>query len=232
MTKTSAAFRSGGRRMTLSFDNGPEPSVTPGVLDVLAAHAAPATFFVIGEKLTDPDRRRLAERAHAEGHRIGNHTWTHTVPLGWAADPAAAAALEIGRTQAELGDLAAPERYFRPTGGGVKDQRLLSPAAVDLLVAGDYTLTLWSLEPRDWENPTTWPELALAQAARYDHSVLLAHDLPTGAMDRLDEFLHRAAAAGFEFVADFPVADTPIRRGERVGDLTPWVTAGAGSARP
>ena len=44
-----------------------------------------------------------------------------------------------------------------PTGGGVKDQRLLSPAPVDLLVAGGYTLALWSLEPRDWENPTTWP---------------------------------------------------------------------------
>ena len=37
--------------MTLSFDNGPEPSVTPRVLDVLAGHGAPATFFVIGEKL-------------------------------------------------------------------------------------------------------------------------------------------------------------------------------------
>jgi hypothetical protein len=53
----------------LSFDNGPEPSVTPRVLAVLAAHGAPATFFVIGEKLADSDRRRLAETGSCTGPR-------------------------------------------------------------------------------------------------------------------------------------------------------------------
>jgi peptidoglycan-N-acetylglucosamine deacetylase len=218
-------------RITLSFDNGPEPGVTPYVLDVLAARRVPATFFVIGEKLAEPERRALAERARAEGHRIGNHTWTHTVPLGWAEDPEPYAAEEIGRTQDLLGDLA-PQRYFRPTGMGVKDQRLLSPAAADLLRRDGYTLVLWNLEPRDWENTATWPELALQQAARYEESVLLAHDLPTGAMDHLDEFLRRAADAGYEFAADFPASCTPIRAGEQIGPLDPYVTAAAGFPRP
>ena len=66
----------------LSFDNGPEPEATPLVLDVLARRGLRASFFPIGQKLRDPPRRALAERAFAEGHRIGNHTLTHGLPLG------------------------------------------------------------------------------------------------------------------------------------------------------
>ena len=76
--------------LTLTFDNGPEPGVTPRVLEILRERGIKATFFVIGEKLGDPERRRLAARAHDEGHWIGNHTFTHTVPLGQLHDPDAA----------------------------------------------------------------------------------------------------------------------------------------------
>ena len=70
--------------VTLTFDNGPEPSVTPRVLDVLARRGVRTTFFVIGNKLLTRDARACTERAHAEGHWIGNHTWTHSRPLGSA----------------------------------------------------------------------------------------------------------------------------------------------------
>ena len=45
--------------LTLTFDNGPEPGVTPRVLDILRERGIKTTFFVIGEKLGDPERRRL-----------------------------------------------------------------------------------------------------------------------------------------------------------------------------
>lgn len=51
--------------VTLSFDNGPDPDVTPRVLDVLAARGVRSTFLVVGEKLADPAARKMAERAHA-----------------------------------------------------------------------------------------------------------------------------------------------------------------------
>jgi peptidoglycan/xylan/chitin deacetylase (PgdA/CDA1 family) len=54
--------------VTLTFDNGPEPAVTPRVLDVLAQADIKATFFVLGSKLAEPERRAIAKRAHAEGH--------------------------------------------------------------------------------------------------------------------------------------------------------------------
>jgi peptidoglycan/xylan/chitin deacetylase (PgdA/CDA1 family) len=64
-----------------------------------------ATFFVIGEKLDDATRLRLAVRAHDEGHWIANHTFTHSVLPG---EPRRrdTAENEIGRTQAAIGDLA------------------------------------------------------------------------------------------------------------------------------
>src|SRR5205814_8828551 len=122
------------RRMfdvTLSFDNGPEPEVTPMVLDILARRGIKATFFVIGEKLSDPVRRAVAERAHAEGHWIGNHTFTHSVPLGRQQGDDVAAQ-EIGRTQDLLAELAHPDRLFRPYGaGGNLDDALLSDSVVE-----------------------------------------------------------------------------------------------------
>jgi peptidoglycan/xylan/chitin deacetylase (PgdA/CDA1 family) len=124
--------------LTLSFDNGPEPDVTPHVLDTLAKRGIKAAFFVIGEKLLDPERRRLATRAHDEGHWIGNHTFTHSVPLGLQRDPDTAEH-EIARTQGLIGDLAHAKRWFRPFGGGGNlDARLLKPSVVEHLSAGGY----------------------------------------------------------------------------------------------
>ena len=111
--------------VTVTFDNGPEPCVTPRVLDVLARRGVRTTFFVIGNKLLTRDARACTERAHAEGHWIGNHTWTHSRPLG-ERPGAATADLEIGRTQALIGVLSHSDRLFRPTGGGGHlDRRLL-----------------------------------------------------------------------------------------------------------
>jgi peptidoglycan/xylan/chitin deacetylase (PgdA/CDA1 family) len=67
--------------LTLTFDNGPHPDVTPEVLDCLAQRDIRTTFFVVGERLAQPGARRICERAHTEGHWIGNHTWTHSIPL-------------------------------------------------------------------------------------------------------------------------------------------------------
>ena len=67
--------------ISLSFDNGPLPEATPGVLAVLARRRIPAMYFVIGEKLRDPKARALVRQAHDAGHVIGNHTLTHGTPI-------------------------------------------------------------------------------------------------------------------------------------------------------
>jgi peptidoglycan/xylan/chitin deacetylase (PgdA/CDA1 family) len=211
--------------VTLTFDNGPEPAVTPRVLDVLAHTRVKATFFALGSKLADPERRGIAKRAYAEGHWIGNHTWSHQQPLGQLNDPARVLA-EIIDTDAAIGELAHPDRLFRPFGGGgAIGTHLLNSVAVDLLKRERMTCVLWNAIPRDWEDPRGWAETALAQCLAQPWTLLVLHDLPTGAMGRLRIFIDRVLDHGGRFRQDFPPECVPIRRGEVVGEIGDYVAA-------
>ncbi len=201
------------RRLTLSFDNGPFPDVTPGVLDALRERDLRASFFVCGKDAVVPARRELMERARSEGHRLGNHTQTHSIELGTTNDPAVAAE-EIGRAQEVLGPLAEPERWFRPYGGGgIIGPNLLSPAALDFLREGGYSVVLWNSVPRDWEQPETWPDRALDEMRSQDWTLVVLHDVPTGAMKALPRFLDAALESGVEIVQEFPSDCVPVLRG-------------------
>jgi peptidoglycan/xylan/chitin deacetylase (PgdA/CDA1 family) len=205
--------------IVLSFDNGPDLQTTPHVLDILARRGIPAMFCVLGERLARPELRRLAERAVAEGHWIANHTYTHSVPLGRVEDPDRVRR-EIELTQELIGDLAHPDRLFRPFGdGGHLDERLLSAAAVDHLVEGGYTCVTWNAVPGDWRDPDGWVPTALEQCRAEQPALLVLHDLPTGAMAHLERFLDLAEDDGGRFVRELPESCVPIRRGELVGSL-------------
>ena len=211
--------------VTLTFDNGPEPAVTPRVLDVLAKQNVAATFFVLGAKLAAPGGRRLAEATHAEGHWIGNHTMTHSMPLGRLSDASQVEA-EILDAQALIGDLAHPERLFRPFGGGGElGTHLLNRTAVEVLRREKMSCVLWNAVPRDWENPRGWAEVALAQCLAQPWTLLVLHDLPTGAMGRLRIFIERARDHGARFRQDFPPACVPIVSGEVAAPLEPYLAA-------
>jgi peptidoglycan/xylan/chitin deacetylase (PgdA/CDA1 family) len=216
------------QQVTLTFDNGPT-RVTAQVLDVLAERGLPATFFVVGDQLRRPGARALAERALAEGHRIGNHSLTHSTPLGVRDDPAEAAR-EIDEMQALLGDLVRGERFFRPFGGGgIIDPNLLGRHALERLVKGEYTCVLWNSVPRDWEHPSHWPDTCLADVATREWSVVVLHDLPTGAMDRLPAFLDSLGARDIEVVHELPDDCVPLRLGRptRGLDALTWLAEGS-----
>lgn len=210
--------------LTLTFDNGPEPAVTPLVLDVLREHGIKTTFFVIGQKLSDPDRKKLAQRAHDEGHWIGNHTYTHTVPLGRQRGSFVAES-EIGRTECLIGTLAHEFRWFRPYADrGILDDRLLKPSVVDHLMRIKHSCVLWNSTPREWDDPDGWVERALEQSLARRWSLMVLHDLPTGAMNHLGRFLDRAASLGARFRQDFPPACVPMVAGNIVGAITPYMS--------
>jgi peptidoglycan/xylan/chitin deacetylase (PgdA/CDA1 family) len=209
--------------VTLSFDNGPEPEVTAGVLDVLRARRLRATFFVLGHKLAA--HRAVAERAHAEGHWIGNHTWSHAGPLGALENDAAEA--EIGRTQALIGSLSHPDKLFRPQGGGgALGPHLLNAAALRYLERGGFTCVLWNAVPGDFRDADGWVERALDLCARPEPVALVLHDLPNGAMRHLDRFLGILTDRGTAFTQDFPDACVLLRRGEPQRAVSPYVASG------
>jgi peptidoglycan/xylan/chitin deacetylase (PgdA/CDA1 family) len=195
------------------------------VLDVLGLTNVKATFFALGSKLADPERRAIAKRAYAEGHWIGNHTWSHSQPLGRISDPSRVIS-EIVETEGLINELAHPDHLFRPFGGGGEiGSHLLSAAAVDVLRKEKMTCVLWNAIPRDWEDPRGWAETALAQCLAQPWTLLVLHDLPTGAMGRLRIFIDRVLDHGGRFRQDFPAACVPIRRGEVIGEIGAYVAA-------
>ena len=216
------------KRLTLTFDNGPDPTVTPMVLDTLARYDIKSTFFVCGNQGGRPPRRDILQRAKAEGHRVGNHTLTHTVEFGRATDHTLPDR-EIGEAQAILSDFVDADRLFRPYGGGgVLGPSLLSPAAVEFLCRGGYTCVLWNSVPRDWELVTEWPERALADIRAQEWTVVVLHDIRTGAMAQLPRFLDAVRALNVEIVSAFPDVCVPIFRGEKRDGLSAYVgTAGS-----
>jgi len=211
-------------KVTLSFDNGPEPGITDHVLDVLGVAQVRSTFFVIGQKLADPPRRLCAERAHDEGHWIGNHSLTHGKPLGRREDRDGSEE-EIGRAERVVGPLAHPDKLFRPFGAGKLDSSLLNRKAADYLCAGGFTCVLWTTVPRDWEDPTGWVERALEDCRSRPWSVVVLHDLPTGAMRQLDRFIARLRDADAEIVQEFPPECVPILRGRMQWSIDRYVAA-------
>jgi peptidoglycan/xylan/chitin deacetylase (PgdA/CDA1 family) len=213
MTRLADSTRVDRRRVSLTFDNGPTPGVTEHVLEVLADRAIHTTFFVIGEKVADPAGFQLAERAKRDGHWIGNHTFTHSTPLGQLSD-AGDVDREIDTAQAAIGPLAHPDRLFRPYGsGGAIDRRLLGSHGRQRMLDDGFTCCLWNCVPCDWMDPDGWVDTCLEMIEPLDWAVVALHDLPTGAMNRLPRMLDQLAAADVELLQDLPDECTPIRRG-------------------
>ena len=182
-----------------------------------------ATFFVLGAKLADPARRKLAAQARAEGHWIGNHTMTHGVPLGRIREKGKARS-EILDAQKLVGELSHPDRFFRPFGGGgALGSHLLNEEAVAALREERMTCVLWNAIPRDFAEPEKWVQRALKQCAAQPWTLLVLHDLPNGAMKHLKEFADEIRRRGGTFTQDFPPDCVPIRRGEVLASLTPYV---------
>lgn len=209
-------------RVSLTFDNGPAPGTTEVVLDLLAERGLRATFFVVGDRLAAAGGSELARQALADGHRVGHHTATHRLLLGDATDPEAAVDEELARPAAQVGAIGGDESLYRPyAAGGVLDHRVLNQAAVDHLVAHRRTCVLWNSVPHDWDDPDGWVERAVADVDAQPWTVVVLHDLPTGAMDHLPRFLDELAQRGAETRTDYPASCLPIEDGRVQADLAP-----------
>jgi len=214
-------------RLTLTFDNGPDPTWTPHVLDVLARHDIKATFFVIGRKLVlQPETRAILERARDEGHWIGTHSYNHVYSLG-DIDRPDAFDLEVEASFAAVGDLAHPDRLFRPfCNAGIVNDRVFKRIDVERLTAGGYTCIFFNSLPHDWDDGEGWVGRGLADIETREWSTIVLHDIPgypdgvdARPMARLDDFVTAALAAGHEFVQEFSPDTVLIRRGEPLRDI-------------
>jgi len=213
-------------KVTLTFDNGPTPEVTPCVLDCLARHEVKATFFVVGAKAIAAAGEPLARRANREGHWIGNHTFSHSTPLGELKRDAAVREFERGEDA--LAWLEQPRRLFRPYArAGRLGRHILHPAVIEKLQAGGYWCVLWNSVPGDWRDPEGWVTRALEDCRTRPWSLVVLHDQASGAMKHLDRFLRTLRDEGMEFVQDYPPECVLIAAGKIVQPLDPYVAEAA-----
>lgn len=190
-------------KITLTFDNGPDPVVTREVLSILDEHNIPAIFFVVGKNIAVPELRDLAVSCRDAGHRIGNHTYTHEAPLGLMDDEAAIR--QIVETDLLLGELAGEERLFRPVGRrGRIGPHMFKPRTWDFVRRERYTCVLWNCLAEEWIDPHDWVERTIARCRSRAWSVVVLHDIATGAIDHLAEFLDILIADGAQFTQELP----------------------------
>ena len=119
----------------LTFDDGPDPELTPRILEVLAEHGVQATFNVMGwNALRHPD---LVRELVAAGHELGNHTWSHQ-DLAFQSALQTRRQLERGREAIEQTAGVRP-RFFRPPRGNLTGSAIASAAELG------YDVLLWSV---------------------------------------------------------------------------------------
>jgi peptidoglycan/xylan/chitin deacetylase (PgdA/CDA1 family) len=161
----AAATSCGAGYVALTFDDGPSGVHTPKVLDLLARHDVPATFFVLGSRVDSYPA--VVRRAGAEGHALANHTYRHE-RLPRLSDSQIVSTVDatdraIRRAGAE------PLRLVRPPYGET------SQRVRDVLARAGYAHILWSVDSRDWESSSTLMTRRVLAEVRHG-SVVLFHD--------------------------------------------------------
>ncbi len=213
------------KKVTLTFDNGPTPGVTESILDILAERGIKSTFFVLGNRIGNAEGAALLDRIVAHEHKVGNHSFTHSVAFGDSTE-SGYATREIGDTQALIAARSISDRLFRPFGNfGLLGPHLLSEEALAYLVEHRFTCLAWSSVPHDWDDPDHWVERCLSDVAKQDWTVVVLHDIENASLKRLPELLDRLENDGVELVQSFPEEVVLIRDGE-LTSLKPSHVAG------
>ncbi len=192
-----SSIRVDGPYIAMTFDDGPDATLTPRLLDILKERHIHATFFVLGQRVQE--HPEIVVRAVAEGHQIGNHSWDHP-PLNRLAEGG------LRHQLADTSDLIkqtigkAPV-IMRPPYGATNPR--LSRA-----IEKEYGMKviLWSVDPFDWKNPGSkvvserilsgWKGSGGAKPG----AIILSHDIHKGTIDAMPATLDALLAKGYKFV--------------------------------
>ena len=174
--------------VAMTFDDGPDKKVTPMVLDILDKYKAPATFYMLGNRVEmAPD---LAKEVLERGHELGNHSYSHPLLPNLPADKVK---YEVQHTN-ELIQQATGEgpKTFRPPYGGVNDMVRAQ--------LGDLPVILWEVDTLDWQHRNPDKLLAITKAQVHNRAVILMHDIHQPTADGLDAVMKYLQDEGYEFI--------------------------------
>lgn len=179
--------------IALTFDDGPHYKYTAEILDILSENNAKATFFVVGslaERYPELILRELAE-----GHEIGNHTWSHPKMSKLTPEQLNTEIIKTERVLNEIADYR--PKLFRPPEGSYKK-------GVDAVAKkNDYSVIIWTVDTRDWAHTPVDKIVQEVLDNTVSGSIILCHDFigrdsPTP--DAIRKFIPALQAEGYEFV--------------------------------
>lgn len=197
--------------VAMTFDDGPHPTLTPLLLDMLAERRLKATFYLIGSMVARyPD---VARRIVDEGHEVGNHTWRHPFLTSLGDE---AVMREIDRTTEAIWQATRtiPHTMRPPYGAMTARQSQMIYAARNL------PTVMWSVDTQDWRRPGSSVVARRVVDGAESGAIILAHDIhaPTVAAmpAALDGVMARGLGAitmsqllGFEaYTASYAAATT------------------------
>lgn len=191
--------------VALTFDDGPASDLTPELLDILTARRVPATFFMVGERISSAPG--TAREVAAHGFVVANHSYHHE-QLTVLSDGAIRATVRQTREAAR--DAGVPmSRLMRPPYGAI-DERVRS-----VLAGMGMVPVLWTVDPEDWRTGRSTDAIAssvLAQLRPHGTNIVLLHDGVANSprsVAAVPRIIRSARARGYCF-AELGPGGTPV----------------------
>ncbi len=174
---------------SLTFDDGPHPTVTPRILDILRNEGVRATFFPIGNVAVR--HPRIIRRIVQEGHEVGNHSMTHPNMRNLTTEEQRA---QITETNRILADQGADPVLFRPPAGRWNNDTLKAVEQENMSPA------LWNVDTRDWLTRDAGKIMAQVEATGTIGSVVLMHTTYNATAEALPKAIGLLRTRGCRFV--------------------------------
>jgi len=188
---TFSLVHTDGPYIAMTFDDGPSATLTPKLLDLLAAQHIKVTFFVIGENVAE--HPEIVARAAREGHEIGNHSWSHP---NFAKMSQESVRSQLQRTDDAIKNATGKRpTLMRPPYGSLTDREKHW-----IHDEFGYQIILWDVDPYDWKRPgPTVVRNRILKETR-PGSIVLSHDIHPGTIEAMPSTLEALEAKGFKLV--------------------------------
>lgn len=174
------------KAVALTFDDGPNPNTTPVALELLKKYNAKATFFMVGRSVAGNEE--IIKQVVAEGHQIGNHSWSHPLLTKISLEQAKS---QINDTTEALKKASGQDVHImRPPYGGIN---------ATIQAAVDQSFILWDVDTLDWKYRNTTSIMKEVRKAR-PGSIILMHDIHQTSINALPTVLQYLTEQGFELV--------------------------------
>ncbi len=200
--------------IAMTYDDGPHPQNTPRLLDMLRERNIKATFYVIGRSVNLYPQ--IVRRIVAEGHEIGNHTWSHPKLTALSNSQVRR---ELSKTRdAIVAASGVKPRTMRPPYGALRQSQ-----RAWIFKEFGYPTILWDVDPEDWRRPGVSVVTSRIVNRTRNGSIILAHDLHKPTVDAMPATLDGLLRRGFKFVTvsqllalNPPAAPAPTPASHRV----------------